>query len=131
MVKRGIITDPVGDLLTRIRNAATGRKREVQAPYSRLKHEVAKVLEKEGYLDEVRKEKDTLFLSLVFKRRRPLVTGVHNISRPGLRIYRKSRELPRPLGGAGISIVSTPKGVMSNKEARKKNLGGEVLGEVW
>ncbi len=126
-----MITDPVGDLLARVRNAALRRGREVVMPYSRLKFEVAKVLEKEGYLASVSKIKNELSLTLVYKGRRPLVTGVKNISRPGLRIYRKKDELPRPIGGAGISIISTPQGVMSNKDAKKKGLGGEVLGEVW
>ncbi|MBI4032940.1 MAG: 30S ribosomal protein S8 [Candidatus Blackburnbacteria bacterium] len=126
-----MITDPVGDLLARVRNAALCRGREVLMPYSRLKLEVSKVLEREGYLSEVKKIKNELSLTLAFKGRRSVVTGIKNVSRPGLRIYRKSEELPRPLGGAGISIISTPQGVMSNKEARKKGLGGEVLGEVW
>lgn len=126
-----MITDPVGDLLARVRNAALGRSREVVMPYSRLKAEVAKVLEKEGYLAGVSKIKNELSLTLVYKGRRPLITGVKNISRPGLRIYRKKDKLPRPIGGAGISIISTPQGVMSNKDARRKGLGGEVLGEVW
>lgn len=125
------MTDPVGDLLTRIRNAAMARKREILVPYSKLKHAVCQTLAKEGYLSEVKKDKDTLAVALTYKRRLPLITGVRNISRPGLRIYRGAGQLPRPLGGPGISIISTSKGVMSNKEARKKNLGGEVLGEIW
>lgn len=126
-----MVTDPIGDLLTRIRNAALSRNREISVPYSKFKEAVCQVLKKEGYLDEVQKQENTLALTLVFKRRQPLITGIKNISRPGLRIYRKAAKLPRPFGGSGISIVSTPKGVMSDKEARKQGLGGEVLGEVW
>lgn len=126
-----MVTDPVGDLLTRVRNAALRRSREVVMPYSRLKFDIAKVIEKEGYISGVKKIKNELSLTIVYKGRRPLLTGIKNISRPGLRIYRKKDELPRPIGGAGISIISTPQGVMSNKDARKKNLGGEVLGEIW
>lgn len=126
-----MITDPVGDLLTRIRNAAKSRNKEVTAPYSKLKYAVSLVLRKEGYLSDAKKQGNELLLTLAYKRRQPLLTGVKNVSRPGMRIYRKAKELPRPLGGLGISIVSTPKGVMSNKEASKKKLGGEVLGEIW
>lgn len=126
-----MVNYPVADLLTRIRNAAMARKKEILVPYSKLKLAVCQTLEKEGYLSEVKKEKDTLHLVLAYKRRWPVITGVRNISRPGLRVYRGVKNLPRPLGGVGISIVSTPKGVMSDKEARKKNLGGEILGEVW
>lgn len=125
------MTDPVGDLLTRIRNAAMARKREILLPYSKIKYAVCQTLAKEGYLSEVKKDKETLRVGLAYKRRLPVITGVRNISRPGLRIYRGAKDLPRPLGGPGISIISTSKGVMSNKEAKKNNLGGEVLGEVW
>jgi len=126
-----MITDPVGDLLTRIRNAALAEKREIVVPYSKLKSAVAKVLETEGYIHNVEKVENTLVFALVFHRRKPLLTGVKGVSRPVLRIYRKADNLPSPLRGAGISIFSTSKGVMSNKEARQKSLGGEVLGEVW
>lgn len=136
-----MITDPVGDLFTRIRNAAMAKRLEVVVPYSRLKENVVKVLLQEGYLTDVKRvsakggmassRKDDLILTLTFRRRKPVISGIKNISRPGLRIYRGSGKLPRPLGGAGISVISTPQGVMSNKEAKKKGLGGEVLGEVW
>lgn len=126
-----MVGDPVGDLLTRIRNAAMARKREILVPYSKLKHAVCNTLAKEGYLSEVKKDKNILHVTLAYKRRLPVITSVRNISRPGLRIYRGAKALPRPLGGAGISIVSTSQGVMSNKEARKRRLGGEVLGEIW
>ena len=121
----------VNDFLTRIRNAMLARQREIIVPHSKLKEAVARVLKKEGYLVGVKKEKRNLLVELAYKRRQPIISGVKNVSRPGMRIYRKVNQLPRPLGGAGISIVSTPKGVMSDKEARKKGLGGEVLGEVW
>lgn len=104
---------------------------EVTVPHSKLKAAVSEVLKKEGYLADIQKVKNELVLTIAVKRRQPLITGIKNVSKPGLRIYRKVQELPRPLGGAGISIVSTSKGVMSDKEARQKGLGGEVLGEVW
>tara|TARA_Y100000310_G_C20467868_1_gene708542 strand:+ start:131 stop:511 length:381 start_codon:yes stop_codon:yes gene_type:complete len=126
-----MITYPVGDLLTRIRNAGLARKREVVAPYSNLKYKMAIVLKKEGYLSEVKKVKGNLVINLTFKRRRPVITGVKNISRPGLRVYKKTTDIPSPLRGDGIAVISTPEGIMSGKEARKKKLGGELLGEVW
>lgn len=126
-----MITDPTGDLFTRIRNAVMAKKPEIPVPYSRLKEAIAQVLLKEGYLSNVTRVKDELVMALTIKRRKSVITGIKNVSRPGLRIYRASDKLPRPLRGAGISIISTPKGVMSNKEARKLGVGGEVLGEIW
>lgn len=126
-----MINDPISDLLARVRNAALAGRRDVSAPYSKLKHSVADVLKKEGYLEDVKKVDGKLALTLTFKRRKPLITGIRGISRPGLRVYRKAGLLPKPLGNEGISIVSTSQGVMSGKDARKKGLGGEVFGEVW
>lgn len=126
-----MITDPVGDLLTRIRNAARSRKREVTAPYSKLKYAVSQVLLKEGYLDAAKKQGGDLLIVIAYKRRRSVLTGVRNVSRPGLRIYKNVKDIKAPLGGAGVVIISTPKGVLSGREARKQNLGGEILGEVW
>ena len=133
-----MIGDPISDLLTRIRNGALAHKSDVSMPYSKYKHAVADVLKREGYLQEVKKEDNSLILSIAYKRTadsfkswQPLISGVKNVSRPGVRIYRKMSDLPRVLGGAGIAIVSTPAGVLSDKEARKKGVGGEVLGEVW
>lgn len=129
--KTGVVGDPVGDLLARLRNAVLGKKREITAPYSRLREGIGKVLLKEGYLREVKREKGNLRFSLVYQKRRPRVSGVKNISRPGVRVYRKVKDIKEPLGGAGITIVSTSKGIMSSREAKKKGLGGEILGEVW
>lgn len=132
MVKaKGIITDSAGDLLTRIRNAALASKRETTVPYSRLREGILKVLKKEGYLQSVKKKEGELIIQLTYKRRKPLVTAIKNVSSPGLRIYRKAKDIPRPLGGGGIAIISTSQGVMSSREAKKKNLGGEILGEIW
>lgn len=126
-----MITDPVSDFLTRIRNAAAVRAREVVVPYSRQKHEIALLLGREGYLEDVKREGKSLCILLAYSHRQPKVTAIRTVSKPGLRIYRKARKLPAPLAGAGISIVSTSQGIMSNRQARKKGLGGEVLGEVW
>ncbi len=129
--KRMLIGDPVGDLLTRIRNAASSRNVELEAPYSRLKEGIVKVLKEEKYVESFKKDGNSLKIVLAFSRRQPQITGIKNVSKPGLRIYRGKDDLPRPLNGAGISIVSTPEGVMSGKAARKKGLGGEVLALVW
>lgn len=126
-----MITDPIGDLLTRIRNAAQNKTLKVSAPYSKIKEDVVRVLKEEGYVSEFKKEGHDLIVTLAYSHRKPIISGIKNVSKPGLRIYRKSDELPRPLGGVGISIVSTPKGIMSNKNARKQSVGGEVLGIVW
>lgn len=126
-----MITDPIGDLLARIRNAANAGHRSLVVPYSHFKEAVCRVMEKEGYLTDVKKDKGNILITLAFKRRHPVITSVKNVSRPGLRVYKKKDELKRVLGGQGVSIISTPKGVMSGKEAREKGLGGEVLAEVW
>lgn len=124
---------PVGDFITRIKNAAFARKTEISIPYSRIKEEIAKVLVKEGYLSEVTRDKENnlLKVTLTYKEREPLVSGAKNISKPGVRIYAKSREIPTVPGGIGITIVSTPVGVMSDKQAKKKGLGGEVIAQIW
>lgn len=126
-----LINDPIGDLFTRIRNIVMAGKTEITVPASRLKEDVCKVLQKEGYLSEVKKVKSDLVLTLATSHRKPVLTGIKNISKPGLRIYRKADKLPNPLRGAGIAIISTPEGVMTSREAKKKRLGGEVLGEAW
>jgi|SRR3989344_4902935 len=126
-----MIGDPVGDLLTRIRNAAQAQAVELKSPYSRLREEIVRVLKEEGYVESFKKEGNELVIVLAYSRRKPLITGIKNVSKPGLRIYRKSGKLPRPLGGVGISVVSTPRGVMSGGKAWKEKLGGEVLALVW
>lgn len=125
------VADPASDLFTRIRNATQARHREVIVPYSKLKEAVCKVLKKEGYIVSFKKRGQELVLELAYKRRKPIISGIRNVSRPGLHIYRKKDKITAPLGGAGVAIISTSQGIMSNKEARKKGLGGEVLGELW
>lgn len=125
------MTDPIGDLLTRIRNAAQNKSLEIDCPHSKMREGVVRVLKNEGYVADFKKEGRSLHITLAYAHRRPIISGIKNVSKPGLRIYRKSRELPMPLGGAGISIVSTPLGIMSSRQAKKERLGGEVLGVVW
>lgn len=125
------ITDPVSDLFTRIRNIALAGKTQVTVPYSSLKENIVKVLKEEGYLSEVQKVQNELVLTLAVSHRKPIMTGIRSVSKPGLRIYRQADKLPKPLRGAGVSVVSTPEGIMSGKKAQEKRLGGEVLGEIW
>ena len=125
------MTDPIADLLTRIRNGQTARKPEVSMASSKLKTAIARVLKEEGYVADFRLEsegqKTTLTIGLKYYDGRPVIDRIERISRPGLRIYRGKDELPKVLGGMGTVIVSTPQGVMTDKQARSIGQGGEVL----
>jgi small subunit ribosomal protein S8 len=130
------ITDPIADMLTRIRNASTAHHEYVDMPASQLKRGIAQILKEEGYVRDFERVKDskypTLRLHLRYSGKRdPVISGIRRISKPGQRIYRKSKELPRVVGGMGIAIVSTPRGLMTERTARQSNLGGEVLCYVW
>jgi small subunit ribosomal protein S8 len=132
----GVITDPIGDFLTRIRNGLSARHSEVRIPHSRLKVRLAEILIKEGYLEDVDVIPDPIQSQIVVKLkytsgRAPVIEGLKRVSKPGLRVYSGRGELPRVQGGLGIAIVSTSKGVMTDKEARRHKVGGEVLCEVW
>lgn len=126
-------TYPVGDFVTSIKNAALAHKTQVSVPYSNMKEQIARVLVKEGYLSEITKDKkeNLLKVSLAYRDREPLVSGAKNISKPGVRIYAKSREIPFVPGGIGVTLVSTPEGIMSGNQAKKKGLGGEIIAQVW
>jgi small subunit ribosomal protein S8 len=125
------MTDPIADLLTRIRNGQTARKPEVSMASSKLKTAIARVLKEEGYVADVRLDsegqKTTLTIGLKYYDGRPVIDRLERVSRPGLRIYRGKDELPKVLGGMGTVIVSTPQGVMTDKQARSIGQGGEVL----
>jgi len=125
------MTDPIADLLTRIRNAQQARKQEVTMASSKVKMAVVRVLKDEGYVADFRVENDagksTLTVALKYFEGRPVIDRLERVSRPGLRIYRGKDELPKVLGGMGTVIVSTPKGVMTDKQARSIGQGGEVL----
>ena len=125
------MTDPIADLLTRIRNAQTARKSEVSMSSSKVKTAIARVLKDEGYVEDFRlgteDGKTTLTIGLKYYEGRPVIDRLERVSRPGLRIYRGKDELPKVLGGMGTVIVSTPKGVMTDKQARSIGQGGEVL----
>lgn len=126
--------DPVSDLLTRIRNAGMARHQKVSIPHSKLKESVAHILRDEGYVSDVTVEgsgRRNIVVSLKYHGRNPVIVGLRQISTPGLRRYVRSTEIPRVLGGMGVAIVSTPKGVMTGGAARKSNLGGELVCYVW
>ena len=128
------MTDPISDLLTRLRNANRALRPEVELAHSKLKESVAQILKREGYLADCQVEGKTprrLKLKLKFQGRKGVIVGLRRISKPGLRRYVGATEIPRVLGGLGTAIVSTPRGVMSGSEARKQNVGGELLCYVW
>jgi len=126
-----MMTDPIADMLTRIRNGQAARKAEVRMPSSKLKAAIARVLKDEGYIEDfsVTEEdgKPVLTVRLKYYRGEPVIERIERVSKPGLRVYRGREELPRVMGGYGIAIVSTSKGVMSDREARKAGHGGEVI----
>jgi small subunit ribosomal protein S8 len=130
-----MMTDPIADLLTRIRNAAGARQRRVDVPVSKLKTEVARILKENHFIQDYKVLDDgrhgVLRVYLRFYEGRSVIRSLHRVSRPGRRVYRGSRNLPRIRGGLGIAIVSTPQGVMSDKQARARNTGGEVMALVW
>jgi len=129
------MTDPIADMLTRIRNAATARHTRVDIPASRMKLSIARVLKEEGYIKDIEIVKDnpqgTLRLTLRYVEKKPVVTQLKRVSKPGLRVYTKKAEIPRVRGGLGIAILSTPRGLMTGTSAYKQGLGGEVVCYVW
>ena len=131
----GVITDPIADMLTRIRNALVARHPQVTVPASRMKLEIAKILKAEGFIGDFQVEKATPQMIRIHlrygERKEGIITGLRRISRPGLRIYARRAELPRVRGGLGLAILSTSKGIMSAREARRAGIGGEVLCFIW
>ena len=130
------VTDPIADLLTRIRNANQMRYSEVVVPTSNNKLEIVKILKDEGFIADYKIEKqevqNNIIITLKYgKNKERVISGLKRISKPGLRVYAKAEEIPTVLNGLGIAIVSTSKGIMTGKEARKENLGGEVLAYIW
>ena len=130
-----MMTDPIADMLARIRNAAQARHRRVDMPVSKLKAEIARILKENHFIHDYKLLDDgahgLLRVYLKYYQEKPVIRNLRRISKPGLRKYAGARELPRVRGGLGIAIVSTSQGVMSDKEARAKNVGGEVLALVW
>ena len=131
-----VVTDTIADMLTRIRNANQMRYEEVKVPASNIKKEIARILKEEGFIKDYSIEEDntqgtiTIKLKYADKKER-VITGLKRISNPGLRVYAKNDEVPKVLNGLGIAIISTSKGIMTDKQARKENIGGEVLAYIW
>ena len=126
------MTDPIADMLTRIRNANQMRNKEVAMPTSKMKLEIAKILDSEGFIEKYAVKDNTLTLTLKYgQNKERVITGLKRISKPGLRVYAGANEIPYVLNGLGIAIISTPKGVMTDKLARKNNVGGEVIAYIW
>lgn len=132
------VSDPIADMLTRIRNASAARHDSVNIPASKIKVAIAKVLKDEGFIRDYAvvadegKPQPNLKVELSYGgRRQPVLNGLQRVSKPGLRVYVQRREIPRVYGGLGIAIISTPRGVMSGQEARRAEVGGEVLCYVW
>jgi small subunit ribosomal protein S8 len=132
----GVVTDPIADLLTRIRNANTANHQTCDVPASKMKKAVAQILLDEGFINGLEELKEgpqgTLRITLKYgPDREKVITGLRRISRPGLRVYTSKTEIPRVLGGLGLVIMSTSKGIMSGKRAKREGFGGEVLAYVW
>ncbi len=129
------ITDPVADMLTRIRNAAKSKHDTVDVPYSRVKSEIANILLTEGFIADSEVIESgvhkNIRITLKYKDSKSVIQGLKKISKPGLRIYAEKEELPRVLNGLGIAIISTSKGIVTDKEARKLGVGGEVMAYIW
>ena len=129
-----VMTDPIADMLTRIRNANQMRNETVTMPSSKIKVEIAKILKEEGYIVDYSVSTDSkkvLSLQLKYNGAERIISGIKRISKPGLRVYAQANELPKVLNGLGIAIISTSAGVMCDKQARKLGTGGEVLAYVW
>lgn len=134
-----VTNDPIADMLTRIRNALMARKLDVEVPLSKIKVEIARILKDEGYVEDFTIGEETPVPMITIKlkyfgsrrTRRPVITQLQRVSKPGRRVYRKRSELPIVLSGTGIAIVTTPKGVMTAQQARRDGVGGEVLCYIW
>lgn len=130
-----MITDPIADMLIRIKNGYLARKTKVLIPYSKVKKNILKTLENGGYVKNMKVEEQrkmqVLNVDLVYDREKPALTEVVRVSKPGVRIYTNKKMIPKVLGGIGTVILSTPQGVMTGSEAKKKGLGGEIICKVW
>lgn len=133
------VNDPIADMLTRIRNALTAGRTSVSIPYSKMKEELARVLQEEGYIEryQVREDSPVNQIDIELKyvgsrrQRRPVITGLKRVSKPGRRIYAGYKEIPWVLSGMGVAILTTPRGLMTDQQARRERVGGEVLCFVW
>jgi len=140
-----MLSDPIADMLTRIRNASAVFKKEVFIPFSKQKEEIAKILSKEGYLKKFKvsrinagsssgrqnKKLKNLVVELKYEKGKAVISGIERVSRPGLKVYLSYKRIPQVLSGFGITVISTSKGLMTGKQAKKKRLGGELICKVW
>jgi len=133
-----VVTDTIADMLTRIRNANQMRYEEVSVPSSKIKNEITRILKEEGFINDYKvvseenSAQSNIVITLKYTdKKERVITGLKRISKPGLRVYAKNTEVPKVLNGLGIAIISTSKGIMTDKEARKENVGGEVLAYIW
>ena len=130
-----ILSDPIADFLTRLRNAARSNRNDVSVPYARMKEEIAKILKQEGYIDgfeiDTQAKPAQIKVTMKFVNRVPALSGLRRVSRPGLRKYVGSADIPRVLGGMGVAILSTSRGVITGRQARKEKVGGELVAVVW
>ena len=130
-----VVTDPIADMLTRIRNALTAKHSDVKIPTSKVKSAIADILLEEGYIASVEKVDEGvnsyLNITLKYGAGKSVINGLKRVSKPGLRVYANCEELPKVLGGLGIAIISTSKGIMTDKQARIANVGGEVMAYIW
>ena len=129
------VTDPIADLLTRVRNASAVQKHEMFVPYSKIKNEIVRILKEEGYITDFALDTagahPRIKITNKIANRTSAITGLKRVSRPGLRRYVGAQEIPRVLGGMGVAILSTSRGIMSGREAKKQNVGGELLAYIW
>lgn len=130
-----MMTDPIADMLIRIKNASMARKKAVVVPYSKVKEKVAMIMQQEGYVGSIEKKEEGirsyLVIELKYINKRPVITNMRRESKPGLRKYVAKDAIPNVLGGIGISILSTSSGIMSGREAKKKGIGGELICTIW
>ncbi|HLB32177.1 MAG TPA: 30S ribosomal protein S8 [Patescibacteria group bacterium] len=126
-----MVTDPIADMVARIKNGQSARRTTVALPYSKVKHAVAKILKEKGYLDGIDVKKSKTKGELVLTLGDQRIINLRRISKPGRRLYSPAKKLPRPMGGAGVLIISTSKGIMSDREARRIGVGGEMICEVY
>lgn len=129
-----MFTDPIADMLTRIRNASAVKKAEVELPFSKVKWAIAQILLQAGFISKIEKLEDnfaTIKITLKYNNKIPAISTIQRVSKPGRRIYVKSEDLPKVRNGLGIAIISTPVGMVTNKDARKRKIGGEIICEVY
>ena len=129
------MTDPIADMLTRIRNAQLAAKKEVRIPFSKLKYNIAKILEENKFIERAdtigRQARKSIKIYLKYNQNRPAISGLRRVSKPGRRVYLPVKKIKRVKEGYGIAIISTPRGVMTDREARRQKTGGEILCEIW